>query len=56
MKSLLARCGLALLWLGHECQERLPRALRAAWRAWCVLGGLYLLGYFVGVWWMRRLP
>lgn len=56
MKRLLAACGLVWLWTAHECGERLPRLLRAAWRGWCLLGGCYLLGCVLARWWMGRLP
>lgn len=36
--------------------RRLRSALRWLVRAWCLLGGLYLAGYLLGVWWMRRMP
>lgn len=32
------------------------RCARRAWRWLCLLGGLYLLGYFAARWWMRSLP
>lgn len=56
MNRLLRACGLVSAWLAVECGERLPGLLRAVWRAWCLLGGLYLLGYVVAQWWIARLP